>query len=108
MRLVDATAQGEAATVVEFAVLHGWKGVAAGTTTLHTQRNMVSCDGYEFVVGVTYLVFATENGPTQAERYHVSPSTKTYGVSLCGGTTVLWDARGRDREQQAQRLSRRG
>jgi len=80
--------------VVTFAVLRVWKEVAAKEFVLHTIYNRASCDGYAFEQGKVYLVFARKNG--EADRMHfesiVLPQ-KSYGVRLCGGTSLLGEAK---------------
>ena len=77
---------GEALTIVEFAIARSWKGRPIGRIVLHTQRNSVSCEGKDFIVGQRYLVFARKNSPQVSRRYPVPSGTVTYGVSMCGGT----------------------
>jgi hypothetical protein len=94
--------EGEAPTVVELTVRRPWKGVQAATVTLRTQRNRYSCEGFEFVVGQEYLVFANRNPPG---RYGLSAGTTTFGVSLCGGTTPLSQRTAFEREQEVKSLA---
>jgi hypothetical protein len=77
---------GEALTIVEFAIARSWKGRATGRVILHTQRNISSCEGKDFLVGQRYLVFARKNTPEVSRRYSVPSGTVTYGVWMCGGT----------------------
>ena len=78
---------GEAATIVEVSVQRSWKGTPASKLILHTQRNLSSCNCFEFVVGDRYLVFASRNSATVTQQYGLPSATLTYGVTLCGGTS---------------------
>jgi hypothetical protein len=95
---------GEALTVVEIGVRKAWKGVRAQTVTLHTHRNLFSCDGHEFVVGQRYLVFAARNAPEISARYGLPRDAVTYGVTLCGGTLLEQLPLAREHERALDRL----
>ena len=95
---------GEALTIVEFAIARSWKGKPTGRAVLHTQRNFASCDGKDFVVGQRYLVFARRNTPEVSRRYPVPAGTVTYGVSMCGGTQAQATGVTSAYEQELNRL----
>jgi hypothetical protein len=91
---------GEAPTIVEVSVQRSWKGTPAPTLILHTQRNLSSCNGFEFVVGDRYLVFATRNSAAVTQQYGLPSTTLTYGVTSCGGTSSGRNPITKKREQQ--------
>ena len=95
---------GEALTIVEFAIARSWKGRPTGRVILHTQRNFYSCEGKDFLVGQRYLVFARRNTPEVSRRYSVPQGTVTYGVFMCGGTQAQRPNVTSDYEQELNRL----
>jgi len=84
---------------VEFRVEEILKGpVDAVTMVLHTpNRGGTNCEGFDFDLGKTYLVFAFARASTQP------PS---YGVNMCGGTTPLEARGGRERVDQILKMVR--
>jgi len=100
-----ALSEGEALTIVELTPGKWWKGAPLQAVTLHTHRNLFTCEGYEFVVGESYVVFARRNTVGTAERYGLRPSTVTYGVTLCGGTTPQRTGPGGRLEEELDRLA---
>jgi hypothetical protein len=106
IRLADPNKlEGEVPTIVEFRVRHAWKGVGAQVATLHTQRNLISCTGYEFSAGVEYLVFARSNTPAESAQYGLEANQRSFGVDLCGGTKPFVLAR--EDELQLRKLADR-
>jgi hypothetical protein len=97
--------EGEAPTIVESRMLRSWKNATANTVTLYTQRNLSTCEGYEFIVGERYVVFARRNSSKQASRYAVGPTAVTPGVGLCTGTSSFRMPATRERERQLLRLT---
>lgn len=77
-------------------VLKGPRDVA--TIVLHTpSRSGQNCEGYDFDMGETYLVFASARPSNQPG---------SYGVSMCGGTTRLEAIGQRQRLDQIQTIAR--
>jgi len=84
---------------VEFHVEEVLKGPPdAATIVLHTpSRSGANCEGYDFDMGKTYLVFAFARASNQPA---------SYGVSMCGGTTQLQAIGRRQRLDQIQTIAR--
>ena len=80
--------------VVTFKIGRSWKGVDSREFTLHTIDNSWTCSGYYFRQDQEYLVFAHQNRSEDAERFgpHKLPE-KSFGVSLCGGTKLISEAK---------------
>ena len=80
--------------IITFKVSRSWKGVNSREFILHTIDNSWTCRGYYFRRDKEYLVFAYQNGSEDAKRFepHKLPEG-SFGVSLCGGTKLLSEAR---------------
>lgn len=86
--------------IVHFQVRVYWKGKVHSRMTLHTVENRCSCDGYDFIQGETYLIYADE---AAAARWltkdgvqlllpadeHLDPKSKILGTSWCSRTGSL-------------------
>jgi hypothetical protein len=72
---------GERPIQVKLDVLRSWGSEAHGGLILHTTTNSMSCDGYNFREGETYLLVAVKNRP-RADA--IWPPEGTYGVYVCG------------------------
>ncbi|MFA6473354.1 MAG: hypothetical protein WCV85_00595 [Patescibacteria group bacterium] len=100
----DSTGIGcdEPRTIVHFQVGAYWKGNARVSMTLHTVENRCSCDGYDFIEGETYLVYAyeetaagwgTKDGAQLSlpDDGRLNPDDKILGTSYCSRTSpLLW------------------
>src|SRR5215204_1390288 len=84
----------ESRFVVTFEVGRTWKGVKGREFILHTFDNSVTCHGYYFREGEEYIVFAYKNRAKEVRMFepHKLPE-ESFGVSLCGGTKPLSEAR---------------
>lgn len=74
---------------VTFEVLEVWKGPVRNTAVLSTIHNKFSCDGFYFTEGQTYLIAAETITRDDTE----SDAAELAGIFLCGGTSLLSDAR---------------
>lgn len=101
---VDSTEEGcdEPRIIVHFQVSAYWKGNVQTSMTLHTVENRCSCDGYDFIEGETYLVYANEESAAEwgtkdgaqlslPADEHLNPEDKILGTSWCSRTNfLLW------------------
>jgi hypothetical protein len=72
---------GERPMLIKLDVLRSWDGVDRQEFVLHTSTNSMSCEGYNFRAGDTYLVVAIENRPEAGASW---PPPGTSGVLHCG------------------------
>jgi hypothetical protein len=75
--------------LVTFEVERVWKGPERPTILLRTVENKWTCDGYFFKAGSEYLVAAQK----VLSEGSTSKPPELEGVSLCGGTAALAQAR---------------
>jgi hypothetical protein len=106
VRLTQQQADGDGLTIVELSVQKSWKGAPMPSVRLHFHHNEAACEGYAFAAGQRYVVFAKRNLPGFSERYRMQ-SAVTYGVTLCGGTSLQTNPLTRERERQLDALSGR-
>jgi hypothetical protein len=93
-RVVDIRADSRrfASPEVEFRVERAFKGRVEGKRMVLVTPigKGVDCSGFDFVVGETYVVFASARGSAAGVA-------RTYGVNWCGGTASLATATGKQR-----------
>src|SRR5712691_8020427 len=87
---------------IEFQVQETLKGrIPSRSFVLQTPNGKgVDCEGFDFTVGGSYLVFASA-------RNSVTGHPNTYGVSWCAGTALLDSDEGKQRLQQARVMASR-
>jgi len=87
---------------IEFDVHERLKGPVSGKTfVLQTPNGKgMDCEGFDFVVGKDYLVFA-------AARYSVTGQPRTYGVGSYQGTALLDSDEGKQRLRATRRMIRK-
>ena len=66
---------------VTFEKLDCWKGAHAGTLVVYTPLNSAGC-GYDFQVGVEYLVYA--DSPAPGQDLHTGLCTRTQPLASAG------------------------
>ena len=83
---------------IEFSVRDKLKGPVGKAFVLQTgtQKGM-SCEGFDFTIGKTYLVLA-------AERYSITGRAGTYGVNWCAGTTLVDTDEGKKALREVRKL----
>ena len=94
----------EPATIVDFKVLRAWKGPQGRTATVHTNRRPWLDEGYGFLVGEAYLVFALRNTPEVARMLRLRLDSRAFVVRSCGGTTSFRTPYTSNREHQLRAL----
>jgi hypothetical protein len=71
--------------IVDLAVRRSWGDEIPSRITLHTYYNGVECEGYRFREGVSYLLYAYENGEPEPWRESPEwPQAGTFGTLYCG------------------------
>ncbi len=84
------TTKVEPRIIVTFRVSKVWKGPLEKSLTIHTTYNKSTCNGYAFISGREYLVYARFN--RRADNFLAklfAPDKPTLGVKVYGGTKPI-------------------
>lgn len=90
--------------IVTFKISRVWKGPPEKSLTIHTTYNKSTCNGYAFISGREYLVYASFN--RRADNFLArlfAPGKSTLGVKVYGGTKPISQAE-KDLEYLEQKI----